>query len=145
VDEGRPRFEASREERDRLAQRFFAAARDGEVDALEELLAEDVVLHGDGGGKVPALGRAVHGVRRVARTLAAWSKQGARIPGITFRLVEVNGQPGALSFDGDGNIINVMSVDIAGGRIQGIHSMVNPEKLRHLGPSANWAASRAPS
>jgi RNA polymerase sigma-70 factor (ECF subfamily) len=81
----------------------------------------------------------------VARTLAAWSKQGARIPGITFRLVEVNGQPGALSFDGDGNIINVMSVDIAGGRIQGIHSMVNPEKLRHLGPSANWAASRAPS
>jgi RNA polymerase sigma-70 factor (ECF subfamily) len=145
VDEGRPRFEASREERDRLAQRFFAAARDGEVDALEELLAEDVVLHGDGGGKVPALGRAVHGVRRVARTLAAWSKQGARIPGITFRLAEVNGQPGALSFDGDGNIINVMSVDIAGGRIQGIHSMVNPEKLRHLGPSANWAASRAPS
>jgi RNA polymerase sigma-70 factor (ECF subfamily) len=143
VDEERPRFEASRERRDELARRFFAAARDGDMDGLRELLAEDVVLHGDGGGKVPALGRAIHGARRVAQTLAAWSKQGARIPGISFRLVEVNGQPGALSFDGDGNIINVMALDIADGRVQGIRSMVNPDKLRHLGPTGNWAASRA--
>jgi len=142
VDEGRPRFEASREERDALAQRFFAAARDGEVEALEELLAEDVVLHGDGGGKVPALARAVHGARRVAQTLGAWAKQAARIPGIEFRLVEVNGQPGALAMDGDGNIINVMALDIADGRVQGIRSMVNPEKLSHLGPAASWAAAR---
>jgi RNA polymerase sigma-70 factor (ECF subfamily) len=55
----------------------------------------------------------------------------------------VNGQPGALSFDGDGNIINVMALDIADGRVQGIRSMVNPDKLRHLGPTGNWAASRA--
>jgi sigma-70-like protein/SnoaL-like protein len=143
VDEERPRFEASRERRDELARRFFAAARDGDMDGLRELLAEDVVLHGDGGGKVPALGRAIHGARRVAQTLAAWSKQGARIPGISFRLVEVNGQPGALSFDGDGKIINVMALDIADGRVQGIRSMVNPDKLRHLGPTGNWAASRA--
>jgi RNA polymerase sigma-70 factor (TIGR02957 family) len=144
VDEGRPRFEPSREQRDELARRFFAAARDGEVEALEELLADDVVLHGDGGGKVPALGRAVHGARRVAKTLGAWSKQAARIPGIEFRLVDVNGQPGAISMDGDGNIINVMAVDIADGRIQGIRSMVNPEKLSHLGPAASWAAARNP-
>ena len=143
VDEERPRFEASREQRDELARRFFAAARDGDVDGLRELLAEDVVLHGDGGGKVPALGRAIHGARRVVQTLAAWSRQGARIPGISFRLVEVNGQPGALTFDGDGNIINVMALDIADGRVQGIRSMVNPDKLRHLGPTGNWAASRA--
>jgi RNA polymerase sigma-70 factor (TIGR02957 family) len=143
VDERRPRFEASREARDELARRFFAAARDGEVDALQELLAEDVVLHGDGGGKVPALGRAVHGARRVAQQLSAWSKQAARIPGLTFRLVEVNGQPGAIATDGDGKIINVMSLDIADGRVQGIRSMVNPEKLSHLGPTGNWATSRA--
>jgi RNA polymerase sigma-70 factor (TIGR02957 family) len=143
IDERRPRFEASREERDELARRFFAAAREGEVEALQQLLADDVVLHGDGGGRVPALGRAVHGARRVAQTLGAWSKQGARIPGISFRLVEVNGQPGALSFDGNGNIINVMALDIADGRVQGIRSMVNPDKLRHLGPTGNWAASRA--
>ena len=142
VDEGRPRFEASREQRDELARRFFAAARDGEVEALQALLADDVVLHGDGGGKVPALARAVHGARRVAQTLGAWSKQAARIPGIEFRLVQVNGQPGAISMDADGNIINVMALDIAEGRIQGIRSMVNPEKLGHLGPTANWAASR---
>jgi RNA polymerase sigma-70 factor (ECF subfamily) len=79
----------------------------------------------------------------VAQTLAAWSKQATRIPGIGFRLVEVNGQPGALSFDGDGKIINVMALDIADGSVQGIRSIVNPDKLRHLGPTGNWAASRA--
>jgi RNA polymerase sigma-70 factor (ECF subfamily) len=141
VDDGRPRFEASREQRDELARRFFAAARDGEVEALRELLAEDVVLHGDGGGKVPALARAVHGARRVAQTLGAWSKQATRIPGLSFRLVEVNGQPGALAMDGDGNVINVMALDIAEGRVQAIRSMVNPEKLAHLGPTANWTAT----
>jgi RNA polymerase sigma-70 factor (ECF subfamily) len=143
VDDGRPRFEASREARDELAQRFFAAARDGEVEPLQELLAEDVVLHGDGGGKVPALGRAVHGARRVAQQLSAWSKQAARIPGLGFRLVEVNGQPGAIATDGEGKIINVMAHDIADGRVQGIRSMVNPDKLGHLGPTGSWAASRA--
>ena len=97
VEDGRPRFEASREQRDELARRFFAAAQDGDVDGLRDLLAEDVVLHGDGGGKVPALGRAVHGARRVAQTLAAWVAAGARIPGLTFRLVDMNGQPGAIS------------------------------------------------
>ena len=142
VDEGRPRFEASREERDELARRFFAAARDGEVEALEELLADDVVLHGDGGGKVPALARAVHGVRRVAMTLGAWSKQAARIPGIEFRVVHVNGQPGVLATDQDGNVINVMTLDIADGRVQAIRSIVNPDKLSHLGPAASWALSR---
>jgi RNA polymerase sigma-70 factor (TIGR02957 family) len=141
VDERRPRFETSREQRDELTQRFFAAARDGEVEALEALLAEDVVLHGDGGGKVPALAGAVHGAQRVARTFAAWSRQAARIPGLTVRMVDVNGQPGVLSTDADGNVINVMTLDIAGGRVQAIRSIVNPDKLAHLGPTANWAAS----
>ena len=141
IDEGRPRFEASREQRDELALRFFAATRDGDVDALESLLAKDVVLHGDGGGKAPALARAVHGARRVARTLSAWSRQGARIPGVGFRFVDVNGQPGLLSTDGAGNVINVMALDIADGQVQGIRSIVNPEKLAHLGPTANWAAT----
>ena len=141
IEEGRPRFEASQEQREELAQRFFAAAQEGDVAALEALLADDVVLHGDGGGKVPALGRAIHGARRVAQTLGAWSKQAARIPALSSRLVEVNGQPGAISLDGDGNVINVMALDIAGGRVQGIRSIVNPDKLGHLGPTASWAAT----
>ncbi len=142
VDEGRPRFEASREQREELARRFFAAARDGEVDELRELLADDVVLHGDGGGNAPALARAVHGARSVARTFAAWARQAAHIPGLMVRMVDVNGQPGALSTDQDGNVINVMTLDIVDGRVQAIRSIVNPDKLSHLGPTANWADSR---
>jgi RNA polymerase sigma-70 factor (TIGR02957 family) len=141
IDEGRPRFEASREQRDELARRFFAATREGDLAELESLLAEDVVLHGDGGGKVPALGRALHGVRRVAQTLVTWGRLGARIPGLDFRMVDVNGQPGAISTDGEGNVINVMALDIADGQVQGVRSIVNPEKLAHLGPTADWAAT----
>jgi len=141
VDERRPRFDASRERRDELARRFFEAARDGDVKGLESLLAEDVVLHGDGGGKVPALGRAVYGAARVTRTFLAWSRQATRIPGLVVQAVDVNGQPGVMSLDGEGNVINVMTLDIAGGRVQAIRSIVNPEKLRHLGATANWAAT----
>jgi RNA polymerase sigma-70 factor (TIGR02957 family) len=133
VADGRPRFRASREERDELARRFFAAAREGDLAGLEALLADDVVLQGDGGGKAPALARAVYGSRRVARTLGAWFRQGARMPGAAMREVEVNGQPGALMLAGDGSLLGVMALDIAEGRIQGVRSIVNPDKMRHLG------------
>ncbi len=141
VDEGRPRFEASREQREELARQFFAAAREGEVESLEALLARDVVLHGDGGGKAPALARALYGSRRVARTLSAWFRQGARIPGASMRPVDVNGQPGALMLDGDGSVLGVMALDIAGGQVQGIRSIVNPDKLRHLGTIGDVGAA----
>lgn len=134
VEERRPRFEASREQRDELARRFFAAAQEGDLPALEALLADDIVLHGDGGGKVPALARSLHGRSRVARTLLAWSRQGARIAGSAIRQVEVNGQPGALLLDPDGHVIGVWSLDIADGQVQGVSSMINPDKLQHLGP-----------
>jgi RNA polymerase sigma-70 factor (ECF subfamily) len=137
VEEGRPRFDASREEQDELAQRFFAAAQEGDLGSLEELLAHDVVLQGDGGGKAPALARALHGRSRVARTLLAWSRQGARMPGLAFQMAQVNGQPGAVIRDGESKVISVMALDIAEGRVQGIRSVVNPDKLRHLGPVAD--------
>jgi RNA polymerase sigma-70 factor (ECF subfamily) len=132
VEEQKPRFEASREQREELANRFFAAAEEGEVAALEALLADDVVLHGDGGGKVPALARALFGAKRVARTLGAWFRQGAKVPDGEIRRVEVNGQPGAILMAG-GGVVAVMALDIADGRIQGIRSIVNPDKLRHVG------------
>jgi len=134
-----PRFEASREQRDELAHRFFAAAREGELASLEALLAADVVLHGDGGGKVPALARALFGRRRVARTLTAWFRQGAKVPEPELREVEVNGQPGAVLMAG-GGVVSVMALDIADGRVQGIRSIVNPDKLGHVGPVADWVA-----
>jgi RNA polymerase sigma-70 factor (ECF subfamily) len=139
VEERRPRFEPSRELRDELARRFFAAAREGDLESLESLLAEDVVLHGDGGGKVPALARSLRGRNRVARTLRAWTRAGRRlIPGAHLKPVDVNGQPGALLVDGQGGVIGVWSLDVAEGRIQAIRSIVNPEKLTHLGPRGQY-------
>ena len=137
VEERRPRFEASRERRQALAQRFFAAAVDGDLAALEELLAHDVMLHGDGGGKAPALAHPVHGRAKVARTLLAWVRAGARIGGVSLRSAEVNGQPGALVLDPEGRLVNVLALDVADGQVQAIRSVVNPDKLRHLGPTAN--------
>jgi len=133
VKQRRPRFQATREQRDELAQRFFAAAHQGDLGALEALLAQDVVLRGDGGGKVPALARSLHGRSRVARTLLAWARQGLRVSGAMLHQVEVNGQPGALLLDGSGKLIGVMALDIDGGQIQAVSAIVNPDKLRHIG------------
>ena len=137
VEERRPRFEASREQRAELANRFFAAVEEGDLEGLEELLAHDVVLRGDGGGKAPALARAVHGRARVIRTLTAWSRAAARFAGVRIRRAEVNGQPGAMFFDTEGNLFSVMVLDVAEGQIQGVSGIVNPDKLRHLGPVAD--------
>jgi RNA polymerase sigma-70 factor (TIGR02957 family) len=140
VDEGKPRFEVSKEKREELAGRFFAAAQEGDMGELEALLSEDVVLKGDGGGKAPALARSLHGRDRVSRTLGAWARTGWRLPGLSIRPVELNGQPGGLFLDADGAVIAAMALDIAEGQIQGINSVVNPDKLQHLGRVADaWA------
>jgi RNA polymerase sigma-70 factor (TIGR02957 family) len=140
VEQGRTRFDSSREQREALADRFFAAAEEGDLEALEALLAEDVELHGDGGGKVPALARALFGRSRVARTMRNWLRLGARMGGFTLRRVAVNGQPGALLLDAEGRLFSVMALEIADGQVQGIRSIVNPEKLSHLGEVADLAA-----
>ncbi len=140
IEERRPRFETSREQRDELARRFFAAAQAGDLSGLESLLAHDIVLTGDGGGKVPALAHSLHGRNRVARTLLNWTRLGARIPGVSLRPVEVNGTAGALLLDGEGRLIGVWTLEIAGGQIQAVNSVVNPEKLAHLGPVADLRA-----
>jgi RNA polymerase sigma-70 factor (TIGR02957 family) len=134
VAEGRPRFEASREQQEELATRFFAAAEDGDLEGLEELLAHDVVFRGDGGGKAPAAARAVHGRAKVARLLAGGWRALPRFDGLTTRRETVNGQPGAVFLDRDGRLLGVMSLDVAEGQIQGVSAIVNPDKLRHLGP-----------
>ena len=137
VEQRRPRFQTTSEQRDELAVRFFAAAEHGDLAGLEALLASDVRLSGDGGGKVPALARTLRGRTRVARTLINWMRLGARLPGVSLRPVEVNGGPGALYLDAQQRLIGVMALDIAGGQITGISSIVNPDKLTHLGPVAD--------
>ena len=138
VQDGRSRFDASEEERSELAKSFLAAARRGDFDALESLLAEDVELHGDGGGLAPAIKRPVFGRARVAKLIASWMQLGfEKIGGVGLRQALINGQPGAEYLDADGKLIGVMSLDIAEGKVQAIRSVVNPEKLRHLGPVAD--------
>jgi Sigma-70, region 4 len=139
VEQRRPRFEASRKQREQLASRFFAAAEQGDLEGLEELLAHDVVLRGDGGGKAPALARALHGRARVARTLIAGLRALTRF-GLILRREQLNGQPGALVVDREGRLIGVMSLDVAEGQIQAVSAINNPDKLRHLGRLADLDA-----
>jgi RNA polymerase sigma-70 factor (ECF subfamily) len=140
VEQRRPRFQTTREQRDELAQRFFAAAEQGDLAGLEALLAADVELTGDGGGKVPALARAMRGRNRVARLLINWFRVADRLPGVSLRRVEVNGGPGALYLDAEQRLMGVVALDISGGQITSISSIVNPDKLTHLGPIADVRA-----
>jgi RNA polymerase sigma-70 factor (ECF subfamily) len=145
MDAGRPRFEADRREREELAGRFFGAFRDGDVDGLRELLAADVQMVGDGGGKAPQWARPISGAANVARVLAAIVSPLVRVGGV-MEPHEVNGQPGAIFRDRDGKVVNTMALDILGGRIQTIRSVINPDKLRHVGPVADaWAVLREAS
>ena len=114
VDARRPRFEPSREQREELARRFFAAVEEGETEPLVELLAADVAFYGDGGGKAPAIGKPLFGRDRVASLLLGFSRVAAR-QGATVQRVEVNGQPGALALNADGSLIAVMALDIVDG------------------------------
>ncbi|MEV5238241.1 RNA polymerase sigma-70 factor [Streptomyces cinnamoneus] len=139
---GRPRFEADRRERQELAARFFDALKDGDVGALQNLLAADVHMAGDGGGKAPQLARAVVGAENVARLLAAVFPRMARID-VTFEPREINGQPGAVFRDRDGKVLHTLALEMLDGRIQAIRSVINPDKLGHLGPVADaWAVDR---
>lgn len=134
IDAGKPRFESSPEKRDALAARFFDACRRADLDALVSLLAADATFVGDGGGKATATGRAVLGAERVARLLYGIFSKGAS-KGVTMKAVEVNGQPGVITLDAEGRILTVFTIDILEGTdtVAAIHSVVNPDKLRHLG------------
>lgn len=138
----KPRFEASREQRDRLAKRFFAAFTDGDVDGLVGMLAEDVVVYGDGGGKAPQWMMPIAGVDKVARVFAAMSAEIREYSRVDVELHEVNGQPGAVMRTADGELINVFVLDVVDGKVQTIRSIINPDKLRHIGPVADVRALR---
>ena len=130
VEARRTRFDPSRAEREALAARFFEAIREGDLDGLVSLLAEDAVATGDGGGKAEARKTPLHGGEKVARFLLGLMRLAER-RAYAFEFAEINGQPGAL-FREDGTVIGVMSLDVVDGRVAAVNSVANPDKLRHL-------------
>ncbi len=100
-------------------------------------------LVGDGGGKAPQLARAIVGADHVARLLASVFPRMFRVD-VTFEPHEVNGQPGAIVRDRDGNVFNTLTLDVLDEQVQAIRLVINPDKLAHLGPVADaWAVDRA--
>ena len=139
IDEGRPRFETSRAEGDELTALFLAAADGGDMTSLLERLTPDVVFYGDSGGKgettfiTPVIGR-----DQVARVIRFSFERTLEL-GASLRAAWVNGQPGVLARDADGDLIAVIVFDVLGGQVLAIRTIANPEKLRHLGPiSRAW-------
>jgi RNA polymerase sigma-70 factor (ECF subfamily) len=135
----RPRFEPSRAARESLAKRFLRAAQEGDMEGLVAMLAEDAVFTGDGGGKATAFPEPLVGGERIAHALRALFRQAERAEGIAVTLTEVNGQPGWIAREADGRVIVVMALDIVDDHVAGIRSVVNPDKLGHLGPVSDRA------
>jgi RNA polymerase sigma-70 factor, ECF subfamily len=138
IEDDRPRFDADPAERDALAARFLAAAREGDLAGLVSLLASDAVLVGDGGGRARSIPRPMRGGAAVARALVAFYGQ-SEAWGVTLEPVHVNGQPGFRSVDAEGRVVNVAGLDIEGGRVRAIRTILNPEKLEHLGEVSDIA------
>lgn len=142
IHQGRPRYEGSTAERDRLAARFFAAVTDGDVDGLVRMLSDEVVVHGDGGGNAPQWAGPIEGPSRVSRLLAGLGRKLVEA-GLHLEHREVNSQPGALVMDAHGRLISVFVLEIAHGAVHVVRSVINPEKLGHIAPVADvWALVR---
>ncbi len=142
MHDGRPRFEADRQERQELADRFFDALRTGDIGGLQTLLSADVQLVGDGGGKAPNFARTIHGADNVSRLLGSVFPSLLALD-ITCEPRDINGQPGAIYRDRDGRVLQALALDVLDGHIQTIRAVLNPDKLAHLGPVADaWAITR---
>ncbi len=127
----RPRFERSPEQEERLTRQFVETCTSGDMEGLVSLLSEDVTLWSDGGGKVAAASYPIHGPERVARFLLGVLRTVP--PGFFARPTRVNGEPGVVGYV-DGHPTSVVALDIADGRICGVRTVVNPEKLRAVPP-----------
>jgi RNA polymerase sigma-70 factor (ECF subfamily) len=136
MQEGRRRFEVSREERDEVARRFVAAWEDGDLESLIELLAPDATLYGDGGGKAPSIPQPLVGGERIAKALVGWASRAREYgDGLRHDPATVNGDPGLVFRDGDGRAVWVAALEIADGVVVAVRSILNPDKLAHLGPT----------
>ena len=129
---------ARRAEGEEFARRFFEAAAGGDMNALLGMLAPDVTVHGDGGGKAQVARKPLAGRQQVTRHLVGLFRRGLAL-GVSLRLAWVNGQPGAVAYDAEGRVISVFALDVADGMVQAIRAVVNPDKLGHIGPVSDLA------
>ena len=127
-----------RAEGEELARRFFEAAAGGDIDALLGMLAPDVVLYGDGGGKAQTIAKPLAGRQRVMRLLVGGLGR-AQTLGASLRLAWVNGEPGAVMYDAEERVVGVVALDVADDVVQAIRAVANPDKLRHIGPVSDLA------
>jgi RNA polymerase sigma-70 factor (ECF subfamily) len=144
VDEGRPRFAASRREGDELASLFIDAVNGGDMTALVERLAPDVAFYGDSGGKGEAAVGPLFGRTKVVTFLRVIGTRAVQ-SGIRTRPARINGQPGVVYTDDDGGLVGVVVLDVLDGKVQAFRSVVNPDKLRHLGSISHVWHPRQPS
>jgi RNA polymerase sigma-70 factor (ECF subfamily) len=127
----RPRFRTSAREHDDLLERFRQATASGDMDRLLALLANDVVMHADGGGKATAVPNLVHGSDRVARAMVRGLKK--LVPtNLVQHIVQINGASGVVNYHPNGQPHSVLTMDVTAGRIRAIYIVTNPEKLAHL-------------
>ena len=134
IEEGRRRYEVSREERQEVARRFLAAWEEGDTESLVELLAPDATLYGDGGGKAPSVPRPLVGGVRIAKALVGWQSTAHDLD-LVHRLVLVNGEPGVVFSYPDGRAAWVSAFEVADGAVIAIRTVLNPDKLAHVPPS----------
>ena len=131
--EGREaRFEADRSHSDELLDRFLEASESGDVEALKEILAADAVVYSDGGGKVSAARHPFSGIDRIARFMVKITVRRLARDGFRRRRINVNGQPGQMTINPDGQVTDVLTVEVGDGLIRTIRIVRNPDKLRHL-------------
>ena len=134
VDEGRARFNASAEKKRELLTGFLTACAAGDVDALTKILADDVVLRSDGGGRVTAALKPVYGPDRVARFSIGVAKKGAGTD-VVLEFTNINGDLGAVLKDAQGNVTSAVTLSVSGDRITDVWIVNNPEKLGRLAQS----------
>jgi RNA polymerase sigma-70 factor (ECF subfamily) len=129
VNEHRPRFKSTPEEHTRLFNSFLMAINAGDLQGLTSLLAEDITLWSDGGGKVTAARRPLHGADTVGRFLLGLMR--LKTEAMTFEIAEVNGSLALMIYDG-GRINGVMTVEVGDGRVRGVRFVANPDKLTKM-------------
>lgn len=136
VQEQRPRFPVARDEGSRIAEAFFVATRSGDTNALRSILAQNVVIRSDGGGKVHAFLNPIAGMERVLRLYEGLARKLGLKQGGFFRPIQIDGLPGYASFERD-DVFQTTAFSIEGGKITEIYITRNPDKLRHVAEALN--------